>query len=204
MRLGNDVLEVSSDGQLVINGSRLRTLDGEMAMPAMMFAGHEIKKHIAGTQKKIINYDLDLGGTKSIQIRVNIKTKMLFVDLKGVYNDSTGLLGSSAEEALLSRDGSKDLSGEWNALGEEWQVNSSDQKLFLDDRAPQYPNGCVYEVEKERNLRRRRLTDESAEGVTIEVAQSACANMKGHNKDFCIGDVMATGDLELAKDPFYN
>lgn len=55
-------------------------------------------------------------------------------------------------------------------------------------------------------LRRRLLDDKDASTptlVTIEAAIEACAASIGEKKEFCVDDVMAIGDLELAKDPFY-
>jgi hypothetical protein len=40
--------------------------------------------------------------------------------------------------------------------------------------------------------------------VTVEITTAVCNKLKGHKRDFCIADIMVTGDLELAKDPFYN
>jgi hypothetical protein len=37
--------------------------------------------------------------------------------------------------------------------------------------------------------------------VTMEQASDACANVK--RQEFCIMDVMAMADLEIAEDPFY-
>ena len=52
------------------------------------------------------------------------------------------------------------------------------------------------------NLRHRRLTDDAA--VSIEDANEACAKSYGRLKEFCVYDVMASGDLDLAEDRFYN
>jgi hypothetical protein len=48
---------------------------------------------------------------------------------------------------------------------------------------------------------RRRLLVEAREEVTMEHASEACANVK--RQEFCIMDVMAMADLEIAEDPFY-
>jgi hypothetical protein len=46
--------------------------------------------------------------------------------------------------------------------------------------------------------------DESMNAVmTIELASRPARTSFGRKQDFCISDVMATGDLELAEDPFY-
>lgn len=205
-RLGKDVLEVDPEGALMVN-RELRTFDGALANNIEKFAGFEVKKSFHGTNKKIIHYDLSLGGEETIQIRFNSKTKIIFVDINGIYPGSTGLLGSAEDDSLLSRDGSKDLSGNWNSFAEEWQVNDSDSRLFSEDRTPQFPQGCLYEsstTTNVKNLRQRRRLMEVAEQVSTRDAILACAHSTGRRKDFCIDDVLATGDLDLATDPFYN
>ena len=69
---------------------------------------------------------------KSIQIRANLKTGMLFVDMIGNFNDSVGLMGRAGitKGFLLARDGATNLAGEWNTFGEEWQVHNNEPKLF--------------------------------------------------------------------------
>lgn len=84
----------------------------------------------------------------------------------------------------------------------------TEPKLFQENRIPQYPAGCRYETKQstKRLRRRRRLMElkEDEEVVTIETATDACSKASGRQKEFCIGDIMATGDLELAQDPFYH
>ena len=133
---------------------------------------------------------------------------MLFVDMIGNFNDSVGLMGraGTTKGFLLARDGMTNLAGEWNTFGEEWQVQSKNEpKLFAENRAPQHPAGCLYQSQQQTNayLRRRLMDDSMNAAMTIELATQACENLIGRKKDFCISDVMATGDLELAEDPFY-
>ncbi len=95
-----------------------------------------------------------LGNDMSIEIRVNAKNGMLFVDMNGSFADSEGLLGADPKEGkpLLARDGTTDLTNHWNTYGEEWQVNNVDPKLFQDTkRHPQYPESCVYKAEKKNS-----------------------------------------------------
>jgi hypothetical protein len=222
VKLGNDVLEAMDDGSIILNGNDLE-LD---LLDDSTFAGFPVTKTTKGKQKNIYVYDLNLDGinvstnskngninsninsNSSIQIRANTKSGMLFVDVNGVFNDSVGLLGPSTTTGLFARDGETDLTGEWNTFGEEWQVIDTEPKLFQENRIPQYPAGCRYETKQstKRLRRRRRLMElkEDEEVVTIETATDACSKASGRQKEFCIGDIMATGDLELAQDPFYH
>ena len=52
-----------------------------------------------------------------------------------------------------------------------------------------------------KNHVRRRLAD-TVSGVTLEVATDACAHLS-QTKEFCVNDIMATGDPDLVEDPFY-
>ena len=108
-------------------------------------------------------------------------------------------------KGLYTRDGETDLTSSWNSFGLEWQVNNSDRKLFVNKhRFPQHPQSCSFKVlnkngENYKKYLRRRLVE-----INVDDAISACADSPhGFKKEFCIQDVMATGLVELAKDPFY-
>ena len=203
VQIGNRVIEVSDDGVLFIDGHTAFENDEETTL----FAGYTLKRSIKGTKGHIVVFDLDLLDGKAIEIRSNTKTRMVFVDVEGHFAGSEGLLGAPMGEddtGLLSRDGSFDMTGNWNAFGEEWQVLDTEPMLFRERRAPQHPAGCVYESSGKQKNVRRRLVDDAATEVTLAIATEACTKAVGNMKDFCVEDVMATGDLELAEDPFYN
>ena len=206
---GNDVLETMADGTLIINGKEPFTSteeEEEEQEQTFVFDDMSVVKSFTGLKQKIIVYNVYIGeegvsGGSFIQIRVNTKVEMIFIDAVGVFTDTTGLLGSS--EGLFARDGVTDMAGRWNSLGEEWQVQAQEPKLFLDKtRAPQNPVGCSYEQTKE-TVGRRRLLDTAPE-VDIGTARKVCSKLRGDMKDFCITDVLITGDIELPNDPFYN
>lgn len=50
---------------------------------------------------------------------------------------------------------------------------------------------------------KKKNEDPKDKEITLEEATIACAKAKNESKGFCIQDVMATGDLEMAEDPFY-
>ncbi len=210
VKIDHHILEVSEDGDIFINGKHHST---DLTADGIVFAGlFKLTKTLKGSAKRIIAYTLDLGEGKNVEIRVNKKSGMIFVDVTGTFADSEGLLGPEPEDhasPLLARDGKTDLAGHWNTYGEEWQVNDSDPKLFQDmDRPPQYPAGCLYEAEGQnsyhvRGSRRRRLMMGTVE-VSLDEAEQACAHVNGGiKKTYCVDDVMATGDFDLAEDPFY-
>ena len=216
LMIGPDILEVQEDGSILKNGADdfllgRRSAKDEGEVKEGFFAGFDIAKSFKGSAKKIIVYKLTtLEQDVSIEIRCNTKSRMIFVDLFGTFPDDTvGLLGNPNHDRLFARDGKTDLTGAWNTLGDEWQVRADEPKLFDDkDRYPQHPVGCVYTaIDAKPNLRRRltALGDDVAEQeVTVAEAEKVCAHASGIKRQFCIEDVMATGDLELAADTFYN
>ena len=215
VKIGTDILEVQDNGSIIVNGDEFLLEEAETTA-GTTFAGYPITKTTKGTKHNIFVYDLalDVDSDKSIEIQFNIKTGMIFVDVSGgsFPEDTVGLLGAPHHDALLARDGKTDLTGEWNTFGEEWQVQIDEPKLFQDkNRVPQHPAGCIYESQQVKsNLRHRRhLMDEDSAGsdeeaMAVEAAEKACVRATGEKQQFCIDDVMATGDLELAEDSFYN
>lgn len=202
LRIGTDVLELSDDGSLLLNGNED---EGE---GIDTFAGHALTMTKRGKHDSIFVYDLQLSAGKSIEFRANTKTGLVFVDVKGIFpTDVAGLLGSPHHSKLFARDGKTDLTGAWNTFGEEWQVQGDDAKLFHDkNRSPQFPQGCIYEqtsgVKATSNLRQRRHLMELPM-LTVDEAEAACVHATGDRKQFCVDDVLATGDVELANDSFY-
>ncbi len=217
VQIERDVLEVSNDGHILINGNDDNDMnldnnkDNTSPVLSTVFAGYTLTKTRKGSKNRIATFDLDLHDGKNIIIRCNTKNGMIFVDINGHFDDSEGLLGaplgSKNGDMLLSRDGSLDMTGNWNSFGEEWQVRDTEPKLFQESREPQYPVTCSYDADKDSSntqLRRRLLHNNAEDGVTREEAMEACAHTVGEKKNFCIDDVMVTGDLELSTDPFYN
>ena len=216
IRIGEDVLEVTEDGEIVVNGANF--MDDDLSA---VFGGYFITKSLKGSKKNIVVYDLSLSNanpSESIQIRCNSRSRMIFLDvfLDDMFYETRGLLGTGTpgiDTGILSRDGQRNLDGYWNTFGEEWQVTVDEPKLFQENRAPQHPRGCIYESQskisgrKKDNLRRRLMTvgsnKEAYAAITLDKATMACNASVGKKKDFCIGDIMATGSLELAEDPFY-
>lgn len=207
VKIGPDVVEVQEDGSLIFNGND-EFLNDDIA--TLEFGGSfSLTKTMKGKKNNVFVYDLKLGtgsnDDMSIQIRANIRTGMIFVHVSGPFpNDSVGLLGSPLHTALFGRDGKTDLTNHWNALGEDWQVRSHEPKLFQDKNyVPQFPAGCIYEEQAvlKSNLRRRLKDVELL--VSPDEAEEACARASGTKKKFCIDDVLATGDVELADDSFY-
>ena len=77
--------------------------------------------------------------------------------------------------------------------------------LFCKVRHPQFPAGCSYESStssRSSNLRRRLLDD--TVGVSEDVVKKACTNAaSGTMMEYCITDVIVTGEVDIVDDEFY-
>ena len=205
VRVGNDVLEVKEDGSILVNGAE-ELFDG---VDTADFGEVSIVKSTKGSMHQILTFDIEFpAADMSIQIRANTKNGLLFVDvLQSAPRDAVGLLGSPLSDELFARDGTTDMTGAWNSFGEEWQVQKHEAKLFQDkDREPQHPASCVYQAEGQESayVRRRRRHLMENERVTMEAATAACEGSSESKMQFCIDDVLAMGDVDLAEDSFYN
>jgi hypothetical protein len=195
LRLGNDVIEVSSWGEYFVNG-----VSGA-ELPRMLVSGFSFShKDLDG---KTHIFALEEMGT-DIEIVIKTFKEMVSVRMEPFkekairnhyFSSSLGLMGSFDDEPgkLLARDGVTVID-DHNAFGQEWQVQDTEPMLFVAaDRAPQYPAKCVLPstsaAEKQRRL-----------GLTVAqiAAEEACGHWEPHVRDLCIYDVMASGDLELA------
>ena len=213
IQVGKDTLEVTDGATLLINGSEEALLPH--AKNSASFAGYSVTKSFKGTNKRIHVYELDLRNGALITIRSNIHTGLMFVDVMGHFEDSEGLLGHSTN-GLVSRDGSSfaedsstfgssSMAAYVNSYSESWQILDTEPMLFQEVRDPQFPHGCLYEssASSASKLRGNRRLMDVGTVVTLEAAEAACAKSTGDLKQFCIDDVVAMGDMQVAEDPFY-
>ena len=104
------------------------------------------------------------------------------------------MLGDFDTGRLLARDG-RTVVKDRNDIAKEWQVREDEPMLFQSIQYPQHPQECVLPTEPTRKKESRRL----GESVARAAAAKACAQWREDEKDLCIKDVLATGDLELAQ-----
>jgi hypothetical protein len=119
---------------------------------------------------------------------------MLTVDVEVQLHDSIGMLGVSGEEGMIMRDLKTPIAKDNTALmGLEWQVRDTEVKLFKDmNRAPQYPEQCILPKVESRRRLRAQTSD-----ITRR-ANEVCANAEPTMKEFCVHDVILTGDVQAA------
>lgn len=196
IKIGSDVLEISSFGSYLLNGVNGADLEEhERAQLGAFQFIHEPES------KKIHHYSIDVGDHK-----IKVKTVKDFVSLTldhaniGDYFDSVGMLGRYGTGELLGRDGKTRFTLEnINEFGQEWQILADEPKLFENtERAPQHPATC--RLPHPSASVNRRLVDGA---VSEEEAEKACEGWKDGYKDKCVYDVLATNDLDLAQGGAY-
>jgi len=193
---------------------------GSQAVAGSLYVVTKWKRTI-GKNKRIIEHIFDFFDGSSIIVRSNLKAKMMFVEMSGRFDgadDMQGLLGSPYKNGFLSRSGENMDAMDINDFGQEWQVLETEVKLFMDaNREPQAPSKCSIVVDSgmldgtsaaTAQLRGRRRLLEKDDGSIVDMetaAQDACSHVRDSKKKaFCIDDVIVTGMVELADDPFYN
>ena len=145
-----------------------------------------------------------IDGDKKLEITVNVRSHIIYTALSGNYPQHTeGILGSPHQPGLISRNRERISNTNVNAFAETCQVSDSDPLLFSTNRAPQYPSKCMYDIKKTASSHSTRYLKE-LHYITKEEATVACANHHpGLLQNFCVDDAVMTGDLDSAKDEFY-
>ncbi|CAB9501558.1 expressed unknown protein [Seminavis robusta] len=199
VRIGSETMEVSSWGEYSINGVENAMIKSQgstalrKSIAISQIGGYPIF-HMQ-TNPKTHRFDIMITGSSNItmsilkdivSVRVHNPTKADFGNVVGLSGDFTG--------RLLARDGVTDLSGDINALGQEWQVRDDEPMLFQAVRAPQYPAKCILPGMTKKEARRL------GEGIAEEDAKVACDHLRDDAHAFanCIYDVTATNDLDQA------
>ncbi|CAB9500049.1 expressed unknown protein [Seminavis robusta] len=191
IKIGDDILEISSYGDYFLNG-----VEGA---PLPAFVGGLPVAHLARDEKSHM-FDIFLEEDRRIVIKtlkdwVSVKIDQpLAVD----FADSVGMMGNFVTGKLLARDGTRVIT-DMDEMGQEWQVQPEmDGMLFQTERAPQYPEKCIipppFIAEEHRQLR-----EGSSRTITEEQAKEACAHWTSHTK-MCVRDVLAAQDLQMAEE----
>ena len=129
---------------------------------------------------------------------------MIYTKLSGNYPQHTeGILGSPHQTGLLSRNGDYIPSTNINAFTETWQVSDKDSHLFNTDRAPQFPSRCLYDMKKTTSNNHNRHLKELYIVPTVDAIATCAMHHPGPLQKFCVDDIVMTGNLESAKDGFY-
>jgi hypothetical protein len=187
MRLGDDVLEVSSFGEYFFNGVESANLPATMSLFPLKYEQTD-KKHSSFV------IDLDFGQQISISTMKDIVNFKVFNATSAMFEDSVGLMGNFKSGKRLARDGITVIENPED-FGQEWQVLDTEPKLFESSFfEPQHPSACILPTSIALEGRRRLLEDKVSRGA----AEKACAHVRGQDKENCIEDILMTGDLDMA------
>ena len=187
VKIGNDIFEVQSGAAYSLNRVENAGLPGTISgFPATL----------KNFDTKRARFDIDLGNKGTIVIKVYNEFLAVAVHNPSAedFRDSVGLMGTFGSGTLLGRDGTT-LFHDTNLFGLEWQVRD-EPVLFREQVGPQFPATCNL-PEASAISQRRRLAEQEGP-ITLEEAEKACVAWPVENRDFCISDVLSTGDLRMA------
>jgi hypothetical protein len=191
--VGEDILEVGGDTENMmywINGVKGEELT-EDTLLTQTLAGYPVKFRVIDDENKDFIINLGQNGTIAVTTWNGYVGVNIYDANKENFADTVGLLGTF-DGKKVGRDGRviKDI----NEFGAEWQVLNSERKLFHSKVGPQHPEKCS--IPSVAAAAHRRL---SQSGVAQEEAERACAAVADANRESCVFDVMATGNLKMAR-----
>lgn len=187
VKIGEDILEVGLWGNYFLNGIATAAMPNKIDDFTVTNPTVTEREHV---------YWIDLVESGSLKIRSfkDMLSVMLYDGKEVDLGTSLGLMGDFNRGDKLGRDGKTTFNLKPVEFGKEWQVTDQDPKLFQVNRAPQFPMQCNMPDTSKANKRRRL-----GESLTRAVAEKVCAHWALDQKDLCVYDVMATGDLEYAQ-----
>ena len=186
VRIGDDVLELSNKGALYFNGNEI-TADDEapMSMAGVYNITREIKM-LNNIPKTDVSVSLNEGKSK---VKFSLFKRLIAVHVGAAVEDTNGMLGNRAIDGLVGRNNI--VLDSANDMGAHWQVSNEEPMLFREAAFPQYPETCVLPKVESRNRKLR------SSPVHRRRAEESCAGVTGDKLQFCIEDVLLTGDHEI-------
>ncbi|CAB9502296.1 expressed unknown protein [Seminavis robusta] len=191
VRIGEDILEVSSWGDYALNG-----VDGALGPnghEVPILGGYSVSYRQADDKRHVFEIRNDKVGA---HIKVSSFKDWVNVEVLPVppesFVGSFGLMGSFPTGQMLARNG-KTVMDDPKAVGQEWQVLPSEPSLFR--VASSGSDRCILPDQVKASKARRRL----GESVSRSQAEVACVkSSRFKDLENCIFDVMASGDIEMA------
>ena len=128
------------------------------------------------------------------------------------FSDCVGLSSNwdhpEGEDFLVGRSGThysrKDEAAEF---GPEWQVDftKDDPMLFVENIGQQLPDQeCIESPLQAKDQRHLKALHEADGGALARQAEEACSHVNGDDLfDACFFDVLVTGDVTFAQEPWY-
>jgi len=187
IQIDEEVLEVQGGkNEVFVNGKATK-------QTPTLFAGYQIKE--ANTTKWCRSRENAGSVIKKIYLGDDGKIIVvncfgfLYVDVqaRGLgFLNSRGLMGKRDKPGKFARNGTILFNNIFFA--EEWQVLSTEPKLFHVNRHPQHPTQCISPPKQVQ----RRL------GSRRRIANMACSDLSGGALKACIYDIEATGNVGMA------
>ena len=184
LRIGKDIVELANDGSIYFNGKALSDVATTMAGKYKVSKTVEILGETSSNEQIIVT--VDLGNDQNI--RLTLFKKMISVQVNAALLDTEGMLGHQGISGMIGRE--RTLLQDANEMGAQWQVTDVEPMLFHEIRAPQYPERCVLPQVDSRRLAHSEENQQKA----VE----ACAGVAEAMKEFCLADVLLTGDVDIA------
>lgn len=191
LRIGDDVFELANDGSYYINQVPNVELPFTMAGKYVVTKQADIFDEKRNTTES--SFEIDLSNDESIA--VSLFKGMISVRIDAAIGDAEGMLGIHGKSGMIGRDRETVLVDQ-DEMGFQWQVTAVEPMLFHDVRAPQYPERCTLPAVPSRRL--REYSDED-----IRLAADACAGVTEETRQFCLDDVLLTGDYNLGRRSAY-
>lgn len=192
VQIGDDIFELTSDGSYYFNGEQnvafpLSLVDGKYNIATSTIT-HTTKNESDGSIKEDekVTYTIDLGDDELIEISSFLG--MISVRVDAALAGTEGMLGVNGKVGMIGRDGMELTDA--NEMGSQWQVRDNESMLFHEVRGPQYPESCTLPSESSRRL--------AISGAVLKQARDACSSIDEDFVDFCIEDVLRTGDVAVA------
>ena len=187
--IGGSSFEVSGFGAYTLDGVSMADLPGNIAGFPIRYSVPDYDK---GKGHSHI-YNIEVDGKEAIIIKTYKDLVSIKVDHADStrFADSSGMMGDFTTGTLFAKDGVT-VMNDPNMLAKEWQVRDDEPMLFTSVRAPQYPQECIL---PDPSLTTKRRLGENT--VSLDAARAACASWT-ENKEGCVHDVMALGDLDAA------
>jgi len=190
VRLGEDVLEVASEGKHYING-----VLQEIGTTGVL-SGHLVTSSV--NKKQRFTFKVKLEGKTEVILRLykNWISITVMHAHEDDFGDSIGLMGTFQNAAWLGRDGST-VHQDIAHFGRDWRVHGDKDGLLFQEPSP-FPDHCDEPEETAAMRGRRRRLAEAT--ISREEAMEVCEKYgnEAHIED-CVADVQISGDLGMAE-----
>ena len=224
VKIGEDVFEIQNNGTYYVKGEA----DADLT-DATNLSGHKLihkTKSVSNISTRSI-FEVDLGDDMSLIITRgtrNTGRDSISFKIAGVHehrssggaslSDCVGLTSTwdhdpNDEKFLIGRSGNRYASHEAVDFGPEWQVDltKGDPMLFYKNIGQHLPDQkCLDSPLQAKDQRHLKALHAAEGGALARQAEEACGHLDdgGSLFDACFFDVLVTGDVTFAQEPWYN